>query len=284
VKTCTRCLQPKLVADFALSKTTKDGLRHWCRVCIKDYHQKYHQEYNSTPERKALRKGWYEANKVQHLAQAKVRWADRKDAYEPARKKWAGENRDRMLAYSRDKGQAYRDWIDSLKAGHPCADCLETFLPYVMEYDHVRGVKRHSIGKMTNHKRERVLEEILKCDLVCCICHRIRTQARRVLSTIPKLIGFRTWIDGLKASPCNDCGRCYPPVAMDFDHLENKLVSVAQMWSWSRARVEDEIRKCQLVCANCHRVRSVSRLRSCPDPIMSPSEFSQPIDVGSLGP
>ena len=71
----------------------------------------------------------------------------------------------------------------------------------------------------------------------------------------------RKVLDALKSAPCTDCGNQYPPVCMDFDHIGEKLFSIAKARSrgmdWQK--VLDEIAKCELVCANCHRVRTRDR-------------------------
>ena len=68
-------------------------------------------------------------------------------------------------------------------------------------------------------------------------------------------------LDLLKDSPCVDCGGCFPPVAMDFDHVcGEKIKSVSYLVrnsTWEA--VLEEIVKCELVCANCHRVRTKER-------------------------
>jgi hypothetical protein len=67
------------------------------------------------------------------------------------------------------------------------------------------------------------------------------------------------------ASPCLDCKNFYPPECMDFDHLDptTKVASVGHMiacrWSW--VKIEVEMAKCELVCANCHRIRTKRRLK-----------------------
>lgn len=68
--------------------------------------------------------------------------------------------------------------IRSAKA-RPCADCGGTFPACVMDFDHVRGKKMFTIGDH-GHLRvspSRVREEILKCEVVCANCHRIRTHS-----------------------------------------------------------------------------------------------------------
>jgi len=61
----------------------------------------------------------------------------------------------------------------------PCKDCRKTYPHYVMEFDHVRGVKHFSICTgWKKHSIQVVKEELRKCELVCSNCHRIRTFSR----------------------------------------------------------------------------------------------------------
>ena len=67
-------------------------------------------------------------------------------------------------------------------------------------------------------------------------------------------------IDALKSGPCVDCGVSYPPYVMQFDHTGNdKFKPVSQMTNYSLERVLEEIKKCDLVCANCHAERTHNR-------------------------
>lgn len=74
----------------------------------------------------------------------------------------------------------------------------------------------------------------------------------------------RNFVKDLKDNkPCKDCGVCYPYYVMDFDHkpeFEKKLC-VNQLTA-QRATKEillNEISKCDLVCSNCHRIRTHER-------------------------
>lgn len=257
---CADCHTEKPSEDFTPGELKKNSSR--CRGCVRVRNHNYWKRKKDDPKFKATRSAWYERNKEKVSVQAKDRWEENKDRYEPARKRWAEENRGKRLSYFQDKGQEFRVWVDSLKEGKPCLDCGKTFAPYVMEYDHVHGEKRINISKMAHHRRERVLEEIAKCELVCCACHRTRTRDRRALVKTQRLLEFQSWIDVLRDSPCVDCGETFPPEAMDFDHVwGEKVKEIGQMWCYSRDRVLAEIEKCELVCANCHRERTVQRLR-----------------------
>jgi hypothetical protein len=66
-------------------------------------------------------------------------------------------------------------------------------------------------------------------------------------------------INSLKNRPCADCGGCFPPCAMDFDHVSGDKVDdvcglLFDTGRWER--ILAEIAKCELVCANCHRIRT----------------------------
>lgn len=71
----------------------------------------------------------------------------------------------------------------------------------------------------------------------------------------------REIIRSIKQQPCADCGKTFPPEAMDFDHLREKRTEVSRLLYVSgTAALLAEIEKCEVVCANCHRVRTMRRL------------------------
>ena len=73
----------------------------------------------------------------------------------------------------------------------------------------------------------------------------------------------RAVIDAIKAVPCIDCGKRYPSCVMDFDHVRGeKLFSIgANLMSYPIVDVLIEIAKCEVVCANCHRLRTYKKER-----------------------
>lgn len=61
-------------------------------------------------------------------------------------------------------------------------------------------------------------------------------------------------------SGCVDCGYDKHPAALDFDHiLPGKIKNVAACKNLEEA--EREMEKCEVVCANCHRIRTAERLK-----------------------
>lgn len=66
------------------------------------------------------------------------------------------------------------------------------------------------------------------------------------------------YLNELKDKPCADCGEWYPPMCMDFDHVYgDKKLAIASAKSW--ATLLPELEKCEVVCANCHRLRTFIR-------------------------
>jgi hypothetical protein len=69
------------------------------------------------------------------------------------------------------------------------------------------------------------------------------------------------YLQGIKSSPCADCGGVFDPECMDFDHRPGtqKFKSVSHLKQYTLERVRAEVGKCDVVCANCHRLRTKAR-------------------------
>ena len=74
---------------------------------------------------------------------------------------------------------------------------------------------------------------------------------------------MKQYIAQVKNVPCADCGKEFPSFVMDFDHRDRTLkgsaiskMVVRQSWT----KLKAEIEKCDIVCANCHRIRSAKQL------------------------
>lgn len=70
---------------------------------------------------------------------------------------------------------------------------------------------------------------------------------------------LRLW-NYLLSHPCVDCGE-NNPIVLEFDHIKgNKLLTLAKMvtkYSWKN--LEQEINKCEVRCANCHRIKTAKQ-------------------------
>jgi hypothetical protein len=70
------------------------------------------------------------------------------------------------------------------------------------------------------------------------------------------------WFAELKDKHCMDCGGKFPPCVLEFDHREGekKEGTISNLVHGFRTKAaRAEIKKCDLVCANCHRIRTHMR-------------------------
>lgn len=102
----------------------------------------------------------------------------------------------------------------------------------------------------------------------CKVCHSIHTKEyktnnteysnrKKLLKQARTLeIRQRVW-SYLETNPCKDCGET-DPVVLDFDHMRDKEFNISEAtklnYAWSR--IENEISKCEVRCANCHRKKT----------------------------
>jgi hypothetical protein len=84
---------------------------------------------------------------------------------------------------------------------------------------------------------------------------QIRARTKRVRAEYQR----RIW-EYLEAHPCVDCGET-DPVVLEFDHVRDKVMEISRMIAragrWEA--IVEEIAKCDVVCANCHRRRTAHR-------------------------
>lgn len=72
----------------------------------------------------------------------------------------------------------------------------------------------------------------------------------------------KSWVDQYKLERgCADCGYNENPAALDFDHLPGTVktrdIKSGKQFGWKALFAE--VAKCEVVCANCHRIRTVER-------------------------
>jgi hypothetical protein len=80
---------------------------------------------------------------------------------------------------SKNKNSKQVKFIREFLQNNQCIDC-KTSDADILEFDHVRGQKTYNVSTLVGSRYSvtRIKEEIDKCDIVCCKCHRIRTATR----------------------------------------------------------------------------------------------------------
>jgi hypothetical protein len=168
------------------------------------------------------------------------------------------------------KNQVMIFYINS-KKNKCCIDCGENNFE-VLEFDHRDpSQKVKEVPLFTNI--EDMKKEIDKCDLRCVRCHAIKTHENNYL----KRTGMnynkqyrdrnREYMEKIKIK-IGGCEICKwfdinNLSALQFDHLdrENKITEVSKLIGnpTSLKKLQDEIDKCRLLCANCHKLHTVEQ-------------------------
>lgn len=88
-----------------------------------------------------------------------------------------------------------------------------------------------------------------------------RPSVKRMMSE--KNRARRDLIYEMKRKPCMDCGGHFPSECMDFDHRPGavKLFDIGTTMHRNWEAILMETKKCEIVCANCHRIRTANRKR-----------------------
>ena len=91
--------------------------------------------------------------------------------------------------------------------------------------------------------------------------HKDRVRAK----TVARKKAILLWLREYKAAlHCKLCGYNEHPAAFDFHHRDPKMkeceIADAPNRGWNRARILREIEKCDILCANCHRIEHFGHL------------------------
>jgi hypothetical protein len=179
---------------------------------------------------------------------------------------------------------ANRNKLHEYLSAQQCSGCGIRDLA-TLEFDHRDpALKLSDVSNMVQKGLSwaTILSEIDKCDVVCANCHRRRTArqfdwhkvARRalVLPVLPRrgteeyerIKSRRSGLARrdrnrrlvwkyLAQHPCVLCGEA-DPVVLEFDHVGTKERDIGWLVPAScTARILNEIEKCRVLCANCHR-------------------------------
>ncbi len=175
--------------------------------------------------------------------------------------------KDRLRAYKRHVRSESMYRIAAYLSKHPCVDCGQTDLR-LLEFDHVNGEKSREIADLISWGSywQAIEAEIAKCEVRCTNCHRIKSieHERGWRSTHPIKETRKTYQlvhVYLSTHPCVDCS-CSDIRVLEFDHIYGEKIDeishmLSQNCGWTR--ISSEIAKCEVRCANCHRIKTYER-------------------------
>ena len=188
---------------------------------------------------------------------------------------------------NRMSGKKDEEFILKLKLGAKCSKCNYDGPPETLEFaykNHKDKHRRRGSNKATppGTMSRIMLEAALpKLHLLCAYCRRLDTKAAnhgkpRAMSLNAKRCQKERESrletvnrEKLRRQQCTTCKRQVSVdnlCAFDFDHIDrsNKIAGVGEMANRRCYTVEDielEMRKCQLLCACCHAVKSCAERR-----------------------
>jgi hypothetical protein len=153
--------------------------------------------------------------------------------------------------------------------GNRCLDCGRQGHQTVFDFHHSEGVtKNTTIARLLNQtKWDQARYEAEKCILLCACCHRIRhTTTERADISVSARHRLKSELVKMYGSTCMSCTRSYPSAAYDFHHVDraSKKFHVSELVNNLRyADLSQEVVKCVLLCACCHREVEAG-IRPCP--------------------
>jgi hypothetical protein len=269
MKYCIKCKQIIPKSCFSKHRSRQDGLQAVCKSCFKKWKNDYILKKKIVVENIICSK----CGKLKHISNfnkcsvSKTGHASRcKECARiyAVRRNIIYTDNFGISIYSKKRKERI-NWLREQKSNKPCIDCGKIFDPECMDYDHVSGNKINSISRMVlnNYSYNDILKEMEKCELVCVLCHNKRTNNRSVRASIDKMSKTvklnRKIIKDAKNVPCVICGELMEEYNMQFDHInpKDKFKNISQLQNYKTKTLLNEIKKCQVICALCHRRKSL---------------------------
>ncbi len=130
-------------------------------------------------------------------------------------------------------------------------------------------------------KEIKPISEFNKTGTYCKICVRSYTkhhyQNNKEQYQVNHLNYYKWFIDYKASLKCEKCGFSHP-AALDFHHIDPKTkkfsVSLSNAVNKDRDEVEEEIKKCIILCSNCHRIEHSIRYNKYLNTDVSPQAYT----------
>lgn len=146
-----------------------------------------------------------------------------------------------------------------ISKGGKCEKCgiQDLDRPWIYQFHHIDKKNKEEIfGFSLSY--EKLKKEAKKCICVCENCHR---KIHSLEKTINKSdIHKQLFLSYKKTNCCEKCNYNDCIKSLDFHHMENKDLELADLITKSSSKVielkeviEKELDKCKVLCSNCHR-------------------------------
>jgi len=172
------------------------------------------------------------------------------EVYDKAARKWQKGNWQRYLGYcqisSKRRHTKVALFLQRVKRKFGCSRCGYRKCTAALDFHHRDPkTKIFAIGRRLSESIKKLKDEIRKCDIICANCHRAEHYQGKKRITLASR--FAVWCG------CQVCGYKKCSAALEYHHPNiNKKFNVKGK-KRSRAEMKAEIRKCTILCANCHK-------------------------------
>ena len=160
--------------------------------------------------------------------------------------------------YQKRKRKELKSELIAMRGGR-CGDCGYSAAIAALEFHHRDASSKEFQISYGTVSRARLWAEATKCDLLCANCHRVR-HITMPKEGEPRTIDLRRERKKMAVQAlggaCRGCGLAFPARLFEFHHLNARTKDFAIsadgiLRSWDK--IEAELKKCVLLCANCHR-------------------------------
>ena len=136
-------------------------------------HREYMKTYRASPKGQRLRDYQREYQKQYRAARVEQKRTRERELYQ--------ENAPHKRKLLSQRRAEQRQWLASIKLSSGCVDCGFKGHADALHFDHLpQYTKSLNVGLALGRcSRQRVLDEINKCEVRCANCHAIKTATRR---------------------------------------------------------------------------------------------------------
>jgi hypothetical protein len=188
-----------------------------------------------------------------------------KEKQKKAQHEWYLNNKEITRKRAVVSKREYKEFFASLKEKEKCEICGESNNPDILIYHHtIPGEKISNVSQMIADgvKKEIVLKEIEKCQILCSNCHKkLHSDGNGSKNAT---IDRQNYVEMKKSLKCEMCGETHP-ACLEFHHKDPKTkkfnISDAIRTTHSLEEILEEINKCTLLCSNCHLTQHANNAR-----------------------
>ena len=185
----------------------------------------------------------------------------RKKAYN----KWYSkkENREKQIKGIKERSKKNQQWLNTYKKDKKCEICGQSHIS-TLDFHHKNPNKKEDnvVAYINCYSIQRLQEEINKCEILCANCHIIKhkneyiknhNNSKQKEKRLQKILEAKK----LLGNKCIECGE-QNTLCLEFHHRnkseKSDCISELIGGGCSKKRIQNELKKCDLLCRNCHRI------------------------------